>query len=41
MMRQFRLEIHDDVSKADKKGMGDAISGHCRNIGSVQRYDGA
>ena len=40
-MRRFRLEIHDDVSKADKKGMGNTISGHCRNIGFVRRYDGA
>ena len=34
-MRRFHSEIHDDVSKADKKGIGDAISGHCRNIGFV------
>ena len=32
MMRHFHLEIHDDVSKADKKGMGDPISSHFRDI---------
>ena len=32
MMRHFCSEIHGNVSKADKKGMGDPISGHCRDI---------
>ena len=32
MMRQFHLETHDNNNKTDKKGMGNLVSGHCRDI---------